>query len=330
MRIKLALATVAALGAAGCGPAPASVDTPSTTTPAKTTSPTPSSLVDPNSIKAVAVVAGDFVDFDMCSLVDHPTLSIGGMVRPALGRSYDQCDVHIDAAAPAFVVIGPWHHPTPGNSRPGVTGLPGGLTDNRVDADPGECAHRITFTDGIELDILVTPEANKPIAACDIAATVVTSVSARARDGKGARFPSPDPKSLRGVDACQVVPAGVVTGAGKPVGLSSHMCDWRDTDLDVRLAFTEGMASIYGTEKLGKPETIAGRASFVNDSPNNNPPGVMCEVALEHNRAKGPQSSMPNNEYAVVSVETTGPDRADLCTVARKIAASVWPKLPAA
>jgi hypothetical protein len=321
MWLKTAVAMAAAIGLAGCTSAP---ETGSS-----------GSKVNPNSVKADDVVAGNYLDFDMCSLVDYTATAVGGMAKLLHPESFDECAVHIDATSPASFTVGPFRELTKReNTKPGVSGLPGGLTDLEVATFPGECLHVITFVDKVELEIRVAPAKETPVAACDIATKIVESVSARARDGKGTPYKSPDAKSLRTLDACKLVAPEAVKGKATPTGMSKHACNWVGPDANsptVRLALTKGFTEGYTEEDLGAPETIAGKKrTFVNTTPAGAAPGTACMVTLNHIRTKGVQQAIPEDEQAIVRVYGAAGGTADLCALAKATANAAWPKLPVA
>lgn len=186
----------------------------------------------------------------------------------------------------------------------------------------GGCARALAFPDHISLSVMASEEAGNPQAKeiCRAAEMTVEFVADALVDGYAGHFDEYDDASLAGRIVCRLVPDKLIATArdtpeqpGRS-SVSGHECTWPGDG--------SGPAVILAVDTIHRPDReevqrVAGRPTRVG------PADDGCIVSTDY-------ADFPAyiNTDEAISVVVIGAPNPEACSMARKIAKGVWPKLP--
>lgn len=186
----------------------------------------------------------------------------------------------------------------------------------------GGCARELAFPDDISLSVMASEEAGRPSALemCRAAEMTLEFVVDALVDGYAGHFEEYDDASLAKRNVCKLVPDRLIaTARDTPEqagqrSVSGHECTWIGDRL--------GPVVILAVDTIHRPDRekeqrVAGRPTRVVPAEDG------CILSTDY-------ADFPAyiNTSEAISVVVLGAPNPDACSVARKIAKGVWPKLP--
>lgn len=310
-------------------------------------------VADPAGLAAVAearrpltaeAALGELTTLDTCSFTSADVFSSAGRVTGPPRPSFDYCTVTVTVGGEKIdVQVGSLvpKDQTPLSSAPSSKKGPRGLRVLGEPGSPAECSMYVGFLDGTD-DLLVRVQAlpsvsdastsvNRTIL-CTLAEVGAEAAMDAIADKKVRHWDLPR-NSLGTVDACGLIEAEQVAQFAGPEFAprlvrvrgtypAKHLCRWGSTGI------SEPHVTIYlqvSEPTQGTEETIAGRRTILYSSATSQ--FTFCALDMPH--VPFTLSGSTESEVATVFVWLpAGPS--DACAVARNIANTVWPKLPAA
>lgn len=281
---------------------------------------------------------GDLTTIDYCSLLDTATatasakLTLGTPVSAPdecyLGGKLDGQTVDIEIGHLDSRDADPDRE-----NDPLARDLDRGLKIQTNNAGTTECEHYLTFADGTHLSADVRYDGKAPGDAtedqhttlCTVDNALLDTLINRVTTGQVAHLTYPA-GSVGAADACQIL-GDVRAAAANPFAdklklvpaPTGHHCSWYNGVDDSRIDLLFG----YGVFKDKPNTTIASRATI------SYPDDLSCDLATE--LGASPVRGAAQEAQVSVRVPEDGSYHGpDACTVAKSVAASVWPRLPAA
>lgn len=271
---------------------------------------------------------GDLATADYCGLLEDVVHALpsemGGIVSPPVnGITHCEFSVQRDVRT-SWVVVGYIWATEQGDADAGrVVRRQVKVVPGREDDD--ECAREVHFPDRVAIEVIVGGDKPKKTGPgrCDLAEAVANVVVAKVAEGPVRRLDELDAATLVEKDTCELVPARVVRRAGLALGRvetvpDGHVCLWYDRSDRLVGVAQIGLSGIHPEEGGGQLATVAGRESVVRRSQRGG-----CTVSAQY--ANFPAHLNSWEELSVAVFRTAD---GDPCAVAKRVARSVWPKLP--
>jgi hypothetical protein len=336
------LGVAAVLGVAGCSSAVTgqAIAAPGVSTAQGSTPPTTGG----QPIEGQAAF-GDASTVDPCSIVDVSSVHGVTSASRESADALDDCPVSVtqNDGVRAYVTVGPLETTDDMTGAPltTVTSLADGMVVQVGKPDSSDyCDAYVIFFDDYDLHVSASPSGSDSHAnVC--ASAVAMAENAGDRIGAGAiRHRGYASGSVGPVDPCGLISVSKLAAAGVsgtttfayPEG---HECYWASTsDLSLptaQLDFVVGQEPDVVDPSTDTPTTVAGRPSIVSlfAQPDSD---SICWINTGLNPYTDTDTSAAAGlvEIAEIGVDTVKGSRTNPCTAAKALAATIWPKLPAA
>jgi hypothetical protein len=276
---------------------------------------------------------GEFATIDYCDLLEPVSLPEGWEIAERWSR-LEKCDaLVVKDEWSVTVVVGNladrrdrtavW---TRDRSRP----LPRHLYIERParESDDRSCTRGIAFPDHVSLILMGSDEVGDPSRreVCEVVDLIIKSVVEElVADWVVGHFVEFDDKSLVESDVCDLVASDLIaatTGSSaqdRHRSVSGHECTWTGNGTGPAVIVAIDLITGSPVSAAVPVVKLAGRSSVIDHGDD------ICIVSTEY--AEFPDT-YDEGDHEGVHVVVLGVPGAEACSMARKIAKGVWPKLP--
>lgn len=282
---------------------------------------------------------------DPCSVVDVSTVHGVASASRDSADALDDCPLSVtqNDGAKAYVTVGPLETSDDMSGAPltPVTSLSHGMTVQVGTPDAGDfCDAYVIFSDGYDLHVSANPSspdshANVCAAAVAMAENAGTQIAAgavRHRTFPAGSVGPVDPCGLIGED--KLATAGI-TGITTYAYPEAHECYWASSS-DINLP-TAQLEFVVGEEPdildptTDSMATLAGRQSLISLYTQPDTDSICwIDTGLNPYTDQSTSAAAGLVEIAEIGVDTVQGSKTNPCTAAKALAATIWPKLPAA